>query len=67
MVFLWKKSSKAEIEKLREELKSKVEIFENLKKACSEQLIQNQEADSKIESLVQELNKKSDELFVVKV
>ncbi|KAK2656581.1 hypothetical protein Ddye_009633 [Dipteronia dyeriana] len=57
---------KVENEKLRADYKSKAELCDNLKKAHSEQLIQIQEANSKVEKQAQELIEKSNEISKVK-
>ncbi|MBZ5798204.1 hypothetical protein K8353_50175, partial [Burkholderia contaminans] len=58
--------AKVEIEKLREDLKRKADLSENLKRAHQEQAIRIQEANSKFEGQVQELNEKTGEISVVK-
>ncbi|EEF28697.1 ATP binding protein, putative [Ricinus communis] len=58
--------AKAEIEKLRTDLKCKAELSENLKKAHYEQTIQIQQSKSKIEMQAQELNEKAEEISVVR-
>ncbi|KAG5235629.1 bHLH family protein [Salix suchowensis] len=58
--------AKAEIEKLRADLKLKTELADNLRKAHGEQLIRTQEACSKIEKLARELNGKEEEISKAK-
>ncbi|KAJ6724349.1 hypothetical protein OIU85_022289 [Salix viminalis] len=58
--------AKAEIEKLRVDLKLKTELADNLRKAHGEQLIRTQEACSKIEKLARELNGKEEEISKAK-
>ncbi|KAJ8765575.1 hypothetical protein K2173_014697 [Erythroxylum novogranatense] len=58
--------AKLEIERLKAHLKGKVDLSENLRKACNEQLIKLEEATSKIDKQSQELNEKEEEIFVLK-
>uniref|UniRef100_A0A3N7FRS4 G protein gamma domain-containing protein n=1 Tax=Populus trichocarpa TaxID=3694 RepID=A0A3N7FRS4_POPTR len=58
--------AKAEIEKLKADLKLKAELADNLRKAHGEQLIRTQEACSKIEKLARESNGKEEEISKVK-
>ncbi|CAK7338331.1 unnamed protein product [Dovyalis caffra] len=58
--------AKAEIEKLKADLKRKAELSDNLKKAHGQQLIRTQESCSKIEKQAQELNAKEEEISTVK-
>ncbi|KAJ6770537.1 hypothetical protein OIU79_021230 [Salix purpurea] len=58
--------AKAEIEKLRADLKLKTELADNLRKAHGEQLIRTQDACSKIEKLARELNGKEGEISKAK-
>ncbi|KAI3462131.1 hypothetical protein Pfo_018794 [Paulownia fortunei] len=54
--------AKAEVEKLKEQYRVKVELAESLKRAHSDQLKKNKEVSSKLEKLAQELNEKDDEI-----
>ncbi|KAL0431839.1 UNVERIFIED_CONTAM: hypothetical protein Sradi_0809900 [Sesamum radiatum] len=54
--------ARAEIEKLREELRVKAGLAESLKRAHNEQLSKNKEASSKLEKLAQELSEKDYEI-----
>ncbi|CAN1182946.1 Uncharacterized protein At4g38062 [Linum perenne] len=54
--------AKAEIDKLRGDLKSKSQLFHNLKISHNEQLLQLQAAQSKIELQTQEINGKGEEI-----
>ncbi|KAJ6297995.1 hypothetical protein OIU76_019171 [Salix suchowensis] len=58
--------AKAEIEKLKADLRCKAGFSDNLKKAHGEQLIRTQEACSKVEKQAQELNAKEEEITTVK-
>ncbi|KAG5255126.1 bHLH family protein [Salix suchowensis] len=58
--------AKAEIEKLKADLRCKAGFSDNLKKAHGEQLIRTQEACSKVEKQAQELNAKEEEIITVK-
>ncbi|GAV61620.1 hypothetical protein CFOL_v3_05147, partial [Cephalotus follicularis] len=58
--------TKAELEKLRADYRSKVELFERLKRAHNEQLTIIQEASTKLEKQAQELNEKEEEISIVK-
>ncbi|KDP29766.1 hypothetical protein JCGZ_18701 [Jatropha curcas] len=58
--------AKAEIEKLKVELKSKAELSDYLKKAHHEQIVQIQQANSKIEKQTQELNEKAEYLSLAR-
>ncbi|KAB5521627.1 hypothetical protein DKX38_025946 [Salix brachista] len=58
--------AKAEIEKLKADLRCKAGFSDNLKKAHVEQLIRTQEACSKVEKQAQELNAKEEEISTVK-
>ncbi|KAJ6752197.1 hypothetical protein OIU85_002602 [Salix viminalis] len=58
--------AKAEIEKLKADLRCKAGFSDNLKKAHGEQLIRTQEACSKFEKQAQELNAKEEEISTVK-
>ncbi|CAN0858307.1 Uncharacterized protein At4g38062 [Linum grandiflorum] len=54
--------AKAEIDKLRGDLKCKSQLFHNLKTSHNEQLLQLQAAQSKIELQAQEINVKQEEV-----
>ncbi|KAF2292949.1 hypothetical protein GH714_034243 [Hevea brasiliensis] len=58
--------AKAEIEKLRVDLKCKAELSENLKKAHNDRIIKIQQANSKIEKQTQELSEKAEEICVAR-
>ncbi|XP_050204326.1 uncharacterized protein At4g38062 [Mercurialis annua] len=58
--------AKAEIEKLRADLKCKAELAENLKRAHHEQTVQIQQSKSIIERQTQELNAKAEEISVAR-
>jgi chromosome segregation ATPase len=53
---------KAEMMKLKAEYQIKIELFESLKRAHNEQLLEYQEAKQQIEKQAQELNSKSEEI-----
>ncbi|KAK6154166.1 hypothetical protein DH2020_013805 [Rehmannia glutinosa] len=58
--------AKAEIEKLKEQYRVKVELSESLKRAHNDQINKNKETNTKLERLAQELNDKDDEISTAK-
>ncbi|CAI9111447.1 OLC1v1011669C1 [Oldenlandia corymbosa var. corymbosa] len=58
--------AKAEIEKLREDYRAKLQLSESLKRAHNEQLSKFQDANLKIEKLSEELVEKAEEICVAK-
>ena len=58
--------AKAEIERLRAEHKTKVELSESLKRAHNDLLIKIQEANARIQKQAQEFNEKVDEISATK-
>ncbi|KAJ4825341.1 hypothetical protein Tsubulata_002688 [Turnera subulata] len=58
--------AKAEIEKLKEDLRCKAALSENLKRVHNEKLIQIEEASKTIEKQAQELNEKLQEITAAK-
>ncbi|KAG8373441.1 hypothetical protein BUALT_Bualt11G0024600 [Buddleja alternifolia] len=58
--------AKAELVKLREQYRVKVDLSERLKRAHDDQLSNNKEANSKLEKLARDLNEKVDEISAAK-
>ncbi|KAM7261980.1 hypothetical protein ACFE04_021057 [Oxalis oulophora] len=58
--------TKAELEKLRLDYRSKNELSENLKRAHNEQIIKLQEADSKLQKQAAQLNENAEEVSSAK-
>ncbi|XP_057807163.1 uncharacterized protein At4g38062 [Salvia miltiorrhiza] len=58
--------AKAEVEKLREQYRVKVELAETLKRSHNDQVSKNKEASLKLEKLAEELNEKRSEISTTK-